>query len=103
VPGHRADTDLCGLHPDVAQLAVEIVDVDQVFRVGQPELHHRKQAVAAGEEPGGAPQPLQQPESMIDTGGTLVFQRGRNLHATPPCLVLGCPVDSRPVTLSTVT
>ena len=35
---------------DVGQLG-EVVDVDQVLGVGQPQLHHRQQAVAAGDDP----------------------------------------------------
>ena len=36
---------------DVAQLVVQVVDVDEVLGVGQAELHHRQQAVPAGDEP----------------------------------------------------
>ena len=40
------------LDRDVAELVVQVVDVDQVLEVGQPQLHHRQQAVPAGDEPG---------------------------------------------------
>jgi hypothetical protein len=44
VPGERADADLGPRVADVRQLG-EVVDVDQVLGVGQPQLHHRQQAV----------------------------------------------------------
>ena len=80
VPGHRADPDLVRLDGDVAELVVQVVDVDQVLEVGQPQLHHRQQAVPAGDQPGRVAQPFQQPDGVIDTGGALVLERCRNLH-----------------------
>ena len=49
VPRQRPDADLAGVLADVGQLG-ELVDVDQVLGVGQPQLHHRQQAVAAGDD-----------------------------------------------------
>ena len=49
VAGERADADLVALLADVGELG-EVVDVDQVLGVRQPELHHRQQAVAAGDD-----------------------------------------------------
>ena len=50
VPRHRPDPDLVLLSVDVAELVGEAVDVNQVLRRRQPQLHHRQQAVAAGEQ-----------------------------------------------------
>ena len=49
VAGQRPDPDLAALLADVGELR-EVVDVDQVLGVGQPELHHRQQAVAARDD-----------------------------------------------------
>ena len=59
VPGERADPHLAALLADVVELGGERVDVDQVLGRREPQLHHRQQRVAAGDEPGlrarGAP------------------------------------------------
>ena len=57
VPGQRADPDLAVLLADVGELG-EVVDVDQVLGVGQPQLHHRQQAVAAGDDARLGAEPL---------------------------------------------
>jgi hypothetical protein len=50
VPGQRADPKHVTVVPEVRQLG-QVVDVDQAVRPGQPQLHHRQQAVAAGHQP----------------------------------------------------
>ena len=50
VPGQRADPQLAAVDLDIGQLA-EPVDVDQGLRLRQPQLHHRDQAVPAGQDP----------------------------------------------------
>ena len=57
VPRERADPDLVALLADVGELA-EVVDVDQVLGVGQPQLHHRQQAVPAGDDARLGAEPL---------------------------------------------
>ena len=51
VARERADAHLAVLLADVAELGLERVDVDQVLRRREPQLHHRQQRVAAGDEP----------------------------------------------------
>ena len=80
VPGHRPDPDLVGPDPDVAELVVEVVDVDDVLEVGQPQLHHRQQAVSARDQPGLVTQPLQESDRLVDARGPRVLEGRRNLH-----------------------
>ena len=80
MPGHRADPDLAVLLADVAELAGESVDVDQVLGRRQPELHHRQQRMAARQQPGVRPERSQQLERVVDTRGSLVFKRRWNLQ-----------------------
>ena len=47
--GQRADPDLAALLADVRELR-EVVDVDQVLGIREPQLHHRQQAVPAGDD-----------------------------------------------------
>ena len=49
--GHRADDDLVAVAADALQ-AGDAVQIDQMLRRREPQLHHRDQAVAAGERPG---------------------------------------------------
>ena len=51
--------------------------------VGQSQLHHRQQAVPAGDEPGLRSVALQQLEGVVDARRPLVFDRCRYLHGPP--------------------
>ena len=54
--------------------SVEIVDVDQVLGVRQPELHHRQQAVPAGDDARLRAEPLQRRDRALDAGRALVLE-----------------------------
>src|SRR5579875_121977 len=88
VTGQRADRKLVAIDPDVAQL-VQVGDIDQRLRLGQPELHHRDQAVPCGEHPGFRPRPAQQRERVINARRSLVLKVRGNLHKLPPLAVSG--------------
>ena len=79
VPDEGADPQLIVLDRNPGQ-PVDPVDVDQGFRLGQPQLHHRDQAVAAREHPGFGPEPGQQLERMLHARRSLVLHVRRNLH-----------------------
>ena len=82
VPGERADPQLALLDPQVAELG-EVVDVDQRLGLGQAELHHRDQAVPAGQHPGLRPELGQQRERVADAGRALVLKVRGYLHPCP--------------------
>src|SRR5688500_3562065 len=73
VAGERADADLAVLLADVGELR-EIVDVDQVLGVGEPQLHHRQQAVAAGDDPRLGTEPLERRDRALDARRTFVLE-----------------------------
>ncbi len=47
---HRPDSDLVAVELDVVEVG-QAVDVDERLGAGQPELHHRQQAVASRQQP----------------------------------------------------
>ena len=49
--GHGADHDVAAVGADALEVA-DAAEIDQMLRRGQPQLHHRDQAVAAGQRPG---------------------------------------------------
>ena len=49
VPRHRADDDLVALDAYAHELR-DVVDVDQRVRAREAQLHHRQQAVPAGDD-----------------------------------------------------
>ena len=49
--GHRADHDRVAVAADALQPG-DAVQIDQMLGRGEPELHHRDQAVAAGQRAG---------------------------------------------------
>ena len=50
--------------------------------LGQPELHHRQQAVPAGDDAGLLAVPLEQFERVLDAGRPRVLEWCRYLHLT---------------------
>ena len=83
VAGHRPDGDGRAVETDVGQVG-QVVDVDQHLGPGEPQLHHRQQAVAAGDEPGLRSVAFQQGERVVNGAGTLVVERRGCLHGEPP-------------------
>ena len=83
MPGQRADPQLAAVDPEIGQLA-EPVDVDQGLRLRQPQLHHRDQAVPAGQDPRLGAEPAEQGQRVLDAGCLLVLDVRRNLHAPLP-------------------
>ena len=79
VPGQGADAQLVAVEPDEGELG-QAVDVDEHLGLGQPQLHHRDQAVAAGHDPGL--RPAQQRQRVLDAGRPLVLDVRRNLHVS---------------------
>ena len=79
MPGHRADGDLVSLDADVAQVG-QVVDVDQTVHVRDAQLHHREQAVPAGDDAGLGPVPFQEVEGVLDAGRAFVLEGRRSLH-----------------------
>src|SRR5829696_1713089 len=73
VTRQRPDPHLAALLPDVGELG-EVVDVDQVLRVRQPELHHRQQAVTAGDDSRLRTEPLERLDGAVNAGRTLVLE-----------------------------
>ncbi len=79
VAGQRADPDLAALLADVGELG-QVVDVDQVLGVGQPQLHHRQQAVAACDDARLGAEPLERRDRALDAGRALVLECRRGLQ-----------------------
>ena len=79
----QADPHLVALLADVPELAGERVDVHEVLRRREPQLHHRQERVPAGQQSGVGPKPRQQVERVLDAGGALVLERSRDLHVSP--------------------
>ena len=91
VARQRPDPDLVALLADVGELA-QVVDVDQVLGVRQAQLHHRQQAVPAGDDPRLGAEPLQRGDRALDAGRALVLKRGGGLHELAP--VVGVDLEA---------
>src|SRR6266516_1059628 len=83
MPGQRPDPQLTAVDLEIGQLA-EPVDVDQGPRLREPQLHHRDQAVPAGQDPRLRAVPGEQAERVLDAGCLLVLDMRRHLHAPLP-------------------
>src|SRR4029079_13892221 len=57
VTRHRTDPHQRRIDDDVAELGHQVVDVDEVLRVGYAQFHHGQQTVAAGHEQTSATHP----------------------------------------------
>jgi hypothetical protein len=70
VAGEGTDGEVVAGVADVAEVG-EPADVDEHRRVGQAELHHRQERVAAGEELGLVAVLGEQGEGLLGRGGPL--------------------------------
>ena len=79
VAGGGADHQVVAIGPDAGQLA-DPADVNHDRGGGQPQLHHRQQRMAPGQELGVIPVPGQQVQGVPGRLGCLVLER-RGDHA----------------------
>ena len=66
-----------------AEFIGEWIDVDDVFGLREPDLHHRQEAVAPCDDPRLAPQSFHQRDRVIDARRPFVLERCRHLHVDP--------------------
>jgi hypothetical protein len=83
VPGEGADAQVITGDPDVVQFG-QIVDVDDAFGLGDPQPHHRDEAVPAGDQPGLAVVLVEQVQRLLDAVRPGVVHGGGCLHARFP-------------------
>src|ERR1051325_679469 len=70
---HGADGDDVAILADVTQIA-DAADVNQVFRLGKAEFHHRDQAMSAGEQFGVIGVCREQGKRLGQRGGPVIFE-----------------------------
>ena len=101
VPGRRPDGDLVAVDdPDVRQLR-DRADVDEHGRRGQPQLHHRQQRVAAGEQLGvvavlgaaGRPPPPPNRPATYSNGEGIIALTRRGQHRPDDVVVAGAAAE----------
>ena len=91
VARHRTDRDLVALLADVRQIG-ESSDVDQHARLRESQLHHRQQAVAAGDELGLVAVLADEADRFLGGLGADVVERCGD-HRVPPGVLLLSVVD----------
>ena len=82
VDGEPADAQAVAVAGDVAQLG-DAGDVDERRRPDEPEVHHRHEALAAGEQLGVLAQLAEPLERVLDGVDAVVLEAGR-LHRGAP-------------------
>ncbi len=75
MPGHRTDAHSTVVVGHVPERVSQRIDVDHVLGGGQPQLHHRQQAVTAGEQPGLRTELFEQRKRVLHTRGAFVPER----------------------------
>ncbi len=79
---HSPDDHGIGLGPNPTQL-LQILQVNQMLRPSQSELHHRNQAVSAGDDPCVFAELRQKPERLVERAGPMIGER-RGYHSRSP-------------------
>ena len=57
--------------------------VDEMGRHGEAQLHHRNEAMAAGDETGVGIQPAKQGDRLRETGRAMILERSGNQEVLP--------------------
>src|SRR5205807_2218816 len=81
--GHSPDDHGIRLASNPPQL-LQILQVDQMLRPSQSELHHRNQAVSAGDNPRVFAVLRQKPERLVERAGPMIGERRRYHSRSPP-------------------
>ena len=79
---HRADDDVAAVGTDAFEVA-DVGEVDQMLRRREPELHHRDQAMPAGQRPRLLAEIGKQGHCFADGLRTMVVE-GTRYHGRPP-------------------
>jgi DNA-binding transcriptional LysR family regulator len=82
-----------------------VVDVDEELGSGEPQLHHRQQAVPAGDDARLRPQAFEQRDGVLDARRAFVLERDGARTPWPaqlPHLPERCDVGQRPVKPSVI-
>jgi hypothetical protein len=77
---HRADADTFSFVLDIRQVW-DAVEINEDGRGGEPEVHHRDQALAAGEHTRVGAIGPEQRQGRIDRSRSMIF-KARRLHYT---------------------
>ena len=88
--GHRPDDDVVAVGADALEVG-DAAEVDEMARCRQPELHHRDQAVAAGERPGVVAEIGEQRHGIGDGFRAVVGECAWNHGFLPAALAAGSP------------
>lgn len=80
--GHRADDNFAALETNPFQLG-DAGKVDEMGRHGEAQLHHRNEAMAAGDETGVGIQPAKQGDRLRETGRAMILERSGNQEVLP--------------------
>src|SRR5262249_48276021 len=80
--GHRPDPDDLALFFDIGE-PDNPIEVNDRSGLREPKIHHRHEALSAGQHPRLAVIALEDRQRLINRSGGVVFEFGR-LHAVPP-------------------
>jgi len=75
--GHGADDNAAAVAANAFE-ARDVVEIDKVFGCRQPELHHRDQAVTAGERPRFVPKGGEQLDGICQVFRTVIAECSRD-------------------------
>src|SRR5215471_14078634 len=80
--GHSADDHSIRVGLNPTQL-LQVLQINQMLRPSQSELHHRDQAVSAGDDPRVFTVVRQKPERLVERAGPMIGER-RGYHSRSP-------------------
>ena len=86
---HGADDDVVPVAAGAFELG-NAGEIDQIRRRGEPQLHHRDEAVPAGERAAIVAELGEQADRFLDGFRAMVVKRSRN-HGHPPLAHAGRP------------
>src|ERR1700730_19158093 len=92
--GHRTNNDGAAVGVDAAQFA-QILEIHQMARLGQAQLHHRDRAVPAGDDADIVTVAREDGEGLVEGPWTMILER-RGYHNRAPPIVCCANPEERP-------